>query len=209
MREICQNCEEQVVEYKLRVNTLMVIKKYCSRCCEHNKDQIMELCKKELLHPHDQKTRDLLEGWLAEKEEERYKKAVEKAIKKTKQQEDKWKEAKEEIETLLSALIGMNDVKNTIRGWVTRIQGEEKLRVKTNLKLEKPTFHMTITGSSGVGKSEIARIIAKVLYILKIVEEDELVEVNKDDFIGTHVGSTAPKTQRVIDRSIGGVLFID
>ena len=209
MREICENCEERIAEYKFRVNTLMTVKKYCSKCCEHSKDRLIDFFEKSLIHPYDQETKELLENWIADNEEKHYKKEMEKAIKKTKKQEEKWEEAKEKIETLLSALIGMNDVKNTIRGWVSRLQGGEKLRAKTSLKLEKSTFHMTITGSSGVGKSEIARIIAQVLYILKIVEKDDLVEVNKDDFIGTHVGSTAPKTQRVIDSAIGGVLFID
>ena len=35
------------------------------------------------------------------------------------------------------------------------------------------------------------------------------MEAQRNDLIGEYVGQTAPKTQRVIEKAIGGVLFID
>ena len=36
-----------------------------------------------------------------------------------------------------------------------------------------------------------------------------LVHAMRDDLVGEYIGQTAPKTKRVLDRAMGGVLFID
>src|SRR5262249_31584107 len=37
----------------------------------------------------------------------------------------------------------------------------------------------------------------------------QLVHAMRDDLVGEYIGQTAPKTKRVLDRAMGGVLFID
>ena len=39
--------------------------------------------------------------------------------------------------------------------------------------------------------------------------EDKVIEVQRPQLVGQHIGSTGPKTQAVIDRAMGGVLFVD
>ncbi|MDE5786651.1 MAG: AAA family ATPase, partial [Duncaniella sp.] len=48
-----------------------------------------------------------------------------------------------------------------------------------------------------------------IFYSLGLLPSNKLVEVKPADMIGGYVGQTAPKTRQVIERGLGGVLFID
>ena len=52
-------------------------------------------------------------------------------------------------------------------------------------------------------------MIAGILYNLNYIEQNKLIEVSAKDLIGQYVGQTAPKTNKVIDEALDGVLFID
>jgi AAA+ superfamily predicted ATPase len=68
---------------------------------------------------------------------------------------------------------------------------------------------MVFLGNPGTGKTTVARIIAEILYNLKYIQQDKLIEVSSKDLVGEYVGQTAPKTMSVIEKAMGGLLFID
>lgn len=70
-------------------------------------------------------------------------------------------------------------------------------------------MHMIITGPPGVGKSRISKLLARIFCSLDILDNETVVEVTRRDLIGQYLGSTAIKTQEMINKAIGGVLFID
>jgi probable Rubsico expression protein CbbX len=51
--------------------------------------------------------------------------------------------------------------------------------------------------------------MAELLHRLGYLEEGHLVHAMRDDLVAEYIGQTAPKTKRVLDRAMGGVLFID
>lgn len=112
------------------------------------------------------------------------------------------------VEELLSPLIGMDSVKQSIlrlRDYVTFQQKAEN----EGIKLPKQHLHMLFLGNPGTGKTTIARIVAECLYSVGILRENKVVEVERKDLVAEYVGQTAPKTEEVIKRAMGGVLFID
>jgi SpoVK/Ycf46/Vps4 family AAA+-type ATPase len=70
-------------------------------------------------------------------------------------------------------------------------------------------YHTIIFGCPGVGKTAFAKILARIYLSLGITKKDVFVTARRSDLVGEYLGHTAVKTQKKIDESIGGVLFID
>lgn len=68
---------------------------------------------------------------------------------------------------------------------------------------------MCFYGNPGTGKTEVARIISRILYDVGILPEAKLIETDAHGLIGKYVGETAPKTEEKIADAMGGILFID
>lgn len=68
--------------------------------------------------------------------------------------------------------------------------------------------HMAFSGPPGTGKSETARLIARILQ-----EEGggsgAFVEVGREGLIGSYLGHTSLKVEKLFEQARGGVLFID
>lgn len=108
----------------------------------------------------------------------------------------------------LRRLVGMDEVKRHMEqldAWAWR-QGQLKQRGES---AEAPSMHMCFAGGPGTGKTTIARIAGRLLNKYGLLERATVREVGRADLVGEFVGQTAPKTQKQIDESLGGVLFID
>ena len=69
--------------------------------------------------------------------------------------------------------------------------------------------HLVFTGAPGTGKTTVARYIGELYAAINVLPSDTFVEVGRSDLIGEYVGQTAPKVRAVVQRALGGVLFID
>ena len=68
---------------------------------------------------------------------------------------------------------------------------------------------MLFLGNPGTGKTTVARLLADILYNLGYIKENKIIEVSSKDLVAEYVGQTAIKTYSVVERSLGGILFID
>ena len=101
----------------------------------------------------------------------------------------------------LDQLIGLDSVKRMvkkIKAYAKRNKGEEGFNL-----------HMCFYGNPGTGKTEVARILSRILYDAGVLNEAKLVETDGHGLLGKFVGETAPKTEAKINEAMGGVLFID
>ena len=113
----------------------------------------------------------------------------------------------EEIFAELNELVGLQKVKRVLNDLVDLI--ELKKKSKGDLTIKDVNLHMVFLGNPGTGKTTVARIIAEVLYNLKYIKQNKLIEASSKDLVAEYVGQTAPKTMGVIEKALGGVLFID
>ena len=112
----------------------------------------------------------------------------------------------DEIFEKLNELVGLEKVKKTLHELVDYMNLQKK---STDLKLNNINLHMVFLGNPGTGKTTVARIIVDILYNLKYIKQNKLIEVSSKDLVAEYVGQTAPKTMSVVERAMGGVLFID
>jgi probable Rubsico expression protein CbbX len=114
----------------------------------------------------------------------------------------------ETLRELDAELVGLKPVKLRIRQ-IAALLLVERLREQAGLSAEPPSLHMCFTGNPGTGKTTVALRMAKILHRLEYVRRGHLVVATRDDLVGQYVGHTAPKTKDVLQKAVGGVLFID
>ena len=101
----------------------------------------------------------------------------------------------------LDQLVGLSVVKRMVK--------KIKAYAKRNKDDSDFNMHMCFYGNPGTGKTEVARILSRILYDAGVLGEAKLVETNAQGILGKYVGETGPKTLEKIKESMDGVLFLD
>jgi probable Rubsico expression protein CbbX len=107
-----------------------------------------------------------------------------------------------------SQLVGLVPVKKKVEE-IASLLLVDRLRQRFGLHAPRPNLHMCFTGDPGTGKTTVALKMADLLHRLGYLEQGQVVHVMRDDLVGEFIGQTAPRTKRVLERAMGGVLFID
>ena len=118
----------------------------------------------------------------------------------------KEKKSIDEIFADLNELVGLDKVKKTLHELVDYMTLREKSK---DLKLNSVNLHMVFLGNPGTGKTTVARLIVDILYNLGYIKQNKLIEVSVKDLVAEYVGQTAPKVMGVVERAMGGILFVD
>lgn len=118
---------------------------------------------------------------------------------------------KEDMKDLLVELdgyIGLQTVKEEVHNLIN-MASVYQLRRQHDLPTTDMSLHLVFTGNPGTGKTMMARMMARIYRSLDILSRGQLVEVDRSGLVAGYVGQTAIKTQKVIEKAMGGVLFID
>ena len=112
------------------------------------------------------------------------------------------------FENLERELIGLVPVKDRVRE-IGSLLLVDQVRQQFGLLAPRPNLHMCFTGAPGTGKTTVALRMAEMLHRLGYLSGGQLVHAMRNDLVGEFIGQTAPKTKKVLESAMGGVLFID
>ena len=110
----------------------------------------------------------------------------------------------------MNNLVGLEKVKHEIKKMINMVEFNKK-RIASGKAPEKQTLHAAFMGNPGTGKTTVARLFGEALYEAGVLsgEEFRFVEATESDLISSSVGGTAERTQHLLEKARGGILFID
>ena len=117
-------------------------------------------------------------------------------------------ESLEELLAELDGLCGLDRVKKDVRSLINLVK-VRRLREEQELPVPPMSLHLVFMGNPGTGKTTVARLLARIYHAIGVLSKGQLVEVDRSGLVAGFVGQTAIKTNEVIQKALGGVLFID
>ncbi|KAK1418446.1 hypothetical protein QVD17_27591 [Tagetes erecta] len=123
-----------------------------------------------------------------------------------------WSETKakiDELEKELSNIVGLDGLKLQLRAWAQGLLLHEfRNALGIQVGNRRPP-HFAFLGNPGTGKTMVARILGKLLFMVGILAKNNVKEVQRTDLVAEYIGQTGEKTRKVLNEADGGILFVD
>ncbi|RAQ63078.1 nonsense-mediated mRNA decay protein [Aspergillus flavus] len=110
------------------------------------------------------------------------------------------------VRMLFQDTIGCEAIINKLEDYRLTVKNLRELEIDPR---QHVPFNFLFRGPPGTGKTSTARKMGQVYYDLGLLSSAEVIESSATDLVGQYIGHTGPKTQELLEKSLGKVLLID
>ncbi|KAJ5939590.1 hypothetical protein N7466_002724 [Penicillium verhagenii] len=119
---------------------------------------------------------------------------------------DRAEKSETSVSKMFEGVIGCENIVSKLEGYQQLVKSLKKLNMDPR---EQVPFNFVFRGPPGTGKTSTARKMGQVYYDMGLLASNEVIEASATELVGQYVGQTGPKTQKMLERGLGKVLFID
>ena len=119
---------------------------------------------------------------------------------------DRGERAVSEVSALFQDVVGCEELMKQFQGYQTTAANMKALGMNAR---EHLPFNFLFKGPPGTGKTTTAAKMGKIFYDMGFLSQAKVVECSATDLVGQYVGHTGPKVQKLMEKAMGKVLFID
>ncbi|MFP3041679.1 AAA family ATPase [Treponema primitia] len=109
----------------------------------------------------------------------------------------------------LDAMVGMTDIKKTVREIAEKVQYEQKEVKKLGKDYKGEGNNIVITGNPGTGKTTIVRTLGKLFNAVGLLPRADVIEVQANALKGSYLGQSKDRVMDKVDEARGAILFVD
>ncbi|WP_243449976.1 AAA family ATPase [Neobacillus terrae] len=109
----------------------------------------------------------------------------------------------------LNQMVGLTAVKERINSFYNFLKYQRQRKSLGFQTKDDVSLNMVLTGNPGTGKTTLARLLAKVYFELGVLPREEVIEADRSQLVGAFVGQTEENVRAIVEKAVGGVLFID
>ncbi|RSK52852.1 AAA family ATPase [Bacillus canaveralius] len=109
----------------------------------------------------------------------------------------------------LNEMIGLESVKERVNNLYRFLKYQKERKALGFQTKDALNLNIVLTGNPGTGKTTLARLFAKIFHELGVLPGEEVIEADRSQLIGAYVGQTEENVRAIVERAVGGVLFID
>lgn len=120
-------------------------------------------------------------------------------------------EALEDSLRFLDDMVGMEHVKAKLQRLGRYVLWKKKLEEAgmDTQNFPQPNLTFMFLGDPGTGKTTVARHMGEVLHSIGLLSATKVEELRREDLVGETYGSEEGNTKLALERTEGGVLFLD